>query len=1328
MKLPGSSPSPLAAAATLCLGIHLLPTLPAGVVLTESFETPAVSGFAENTVPSTGWVGATQGFGATDRGLYNEDVILPDTPPFDTPYGEQAYLINYSNSGLTTAQGAIPDPFVAGETYIVAFNAAALAREGSAEYRVEFVAFEPEDDNAARRECRPGRPGTVLAAAMGTVTTSDFSEGGRIVYVPEAGAPEVGKEIGIRFIKASGNALYDNVRLIVGHDFAPSPASGLTVPSGDVALSWTNRTPNQGVSTFVDVWFGTDPATDFSKVVDGGADTESVTVTAPVAETYYWRVDSYLEGSAAGSPVEGDLFVFHVTDTDGDGFPDTYELANTMPPSPTGLNPEDDLENGGEGDGLTNFEEFQRGTDPNDPDSDDDGLDDGPELAGAGLRPPTDPLDPDTDGDGLSDGVESNTGVWAGAADTGTDPTDADYDNDGLKDGAETNTGSFISRADTGTDPYDADSDDDGALDWYEVAASFTSPLDPVEKPEVPYPLPDPDGTPGATDKPVKVFIMAGQSNTVGIGYVNGASPGTLETIAMRENKFPNLVDANNEWLERRDVWYEGVVTATAKKYLTIGCGSGSDRIGPELGFGHIMGWFLDEPVIIIKASQGNRSLGWDFLPPGSERYEFGGNTYAGYGDTTLKWPTGTVPEPVNWYAGKQYDDCFDAAHDVLDNFATKFPQYAAQGYEIAGFTWWQGHKDQFDAGHYERYELNLANLITSLRTEFNAPDAPVVVGTIGFNGGGYTPSTPYGRIYAAQLAVGDPVAHPEFAGRVQSVDTTGYWRERDEAPGGQDFHYNNSAETYMLVGDALGRAMIGLLEDATPPSPDPLTFAIDPTPVDATTVGMVATVATDPSGPVEYFFENTTNGDNSGWVASPVWNNTNLDPGTYSYRVKARDGKGNETEWSGSAEAAPGDDITPPSPDPMGFAAPPAELGEDSISMTAEAATDISGVEYFFECTTAGGHDSDWQDSPTYIDTGLSAATEYTYRVRARDKSSGQNPTAFSDPASATTTAPDLTPPSATGFEPANGATEVAADSDLVATFDEAIVSGSGAVTVKNLTDATESTIAITDSAQVSIAGAVLTISPATPLLEGKDYAIQIAASAIDDLVGNSFAGIADDTTWAFATAEPPPIGLVFSEDFESPDVDANAGDGQTSKTLPDNGNWVGASQGFNATHRGITDKAGGDFAAQDPNMQAFAFRYTNSGLTTAEGVIGALAAGITYTVSADVVQDGGGSDGTAYSIQLIAFPAGVARNDCRDAPAGSTVLATKTGNAPGDGSWLTVDFDYTAEAGSAGIGNDVGIRFIGATSSAIIDNVEVTTTGGGGGGGNLYADWIGS
>lgn len=671
------------------------------------------------------------------------------------------------------------------------------------------------------------------------------------------------------------------------HPMDPSPEDGSTVPAGNVVLGWTNLAPDTGTDVWVDVWFGTDPGA-LAKVVDGGLNTTTTTVSAPVADTYYWRVDSYLDGSPVGPPLTGDVFTFIVDDTDGDGFPDVYELAHTDPPSPIALNPGDDLENGGTGDGLTNWEEYQLGTDPNLADTDGDTLQDGEEVVGAGLRPPTDPTEPDTDRDGLNDGAESNTGTWVSSTDTGTDPVTPDTDRDGLSDGVETHTDTYVDETDTGTDPLVTDSDADNAWDWFEVYGSYSDPTNSSDKPSLPYPLPAPDGTPASTDKPVKVFILSGQSNQVGFGTINGTGPGTLDTIVKSENKFPNMVDGTGSWVTHDSAKYRGVISAIGNGPLQPGYGANGSVFGPELGFGRVMDHHLDEPVLIIKSSIGNRSLGWDCLPPGSVRYDYEGKTYAGYGDSPNSWPIGGGPSPFVWYAGKQYDDYFLAendmgptgwadatdypancqvqhngvtyisksAHtsasasepgvgpdwgtywntysifnvtDILDNFATEYPEWAGQGFEVAGFAWWQGHKDQGEP-YAGRYEANLVNFIKSLRTYYEGrypgqvkADAPFVLATIAF--GGWDLSGAGLTVANGQLAVsGETGNYPEFADNVKTVEARGYWRDGSESPTTTGYHYNHNAETYMLVGDALGRAMVSLLREDSPP-PDPGTF-----------------------------------------------------------------------------------------------------------------------------------------------------------------------------------------------------------------------------------------------------------------------------------------------------------------------------------------------------------------------------------------------------------------------------------------------------------------------------------------------------------------------
>jgi hypothetical protein len=98
--------------------------------------------------------------------------------------------------------------------------------------------------------------------------------------------------------------------------------------------------------------------------------------------------------------------------------------------------------------------------------------------------------------------------------------------------------------------------------------------------------------------------------------------------------------------------------------------------------------------------------------------------------------------------------------------------------------------------------------------------------------------------------------------------------------------------------------------------------------------------------------------------------------------------------------------DPYPPTPDPMSFETAPYATDGTAIEMTAANAKDLSGVEYYFSCLEDTAHDSGWQLSINYKDIGLSLDTQYTYTVKARDKSTAQNETSVSSAASATTLA----------------------------------------------------------------------------------------------------------------------------------------------------------------------------------------------------------------------------------------------------------------------------------------------------------------------------------
>lgn len=290
---------------------------------------------------------------------------------------------------------------------------------------------------------------------------------------------------------------------------------------------------------------------------------------------------------------------------------------------------------------------------------------------------------------------------------------------------------------------------------------------------------------------------------------VNLKSKGDLRWVVEDLGKFTSLMNDKGEWVARPDVMHTDAYMGKGNSapLSAPACGR---AIGPELGFGWVMGEFHDEPVIVMKADIGNRSLGWDILPPGTERYTFDGKTYPGYREEyndageVVKWDGGK-----GWYAGRQYDEYTESVHAVLNNFAENFPQYADQGFEVAGFVWWQGHKDGPNPAHNARYEKHLANLIKAWRKEFKAPEASWTIATVGF--GGADMADHYTRIAQAQLNVADPELYPEFAGNVKTIDARPFWRPAGMSPKNQDYHYNHNAETYMLVGDALGRAMVEL-------------------------------------------------------------------------------------------------------------------------------------------------------------------------------------------------------------------------------------------------------------------------------------------------------------------------------------------------------------------------------------------------------------------------------------------------------------------------------------------------------------------------------------
>lgn len=313
--------------------------------------------------------------------------------------------------------------------------------------------------------------------------------------------------------------------------------------------------------------------------------------------------------------------------------------------------------------------------------------------------------------------------------------------------------------------------------------------------------------------KPVQVFLVMGQSNTLEMGKVRGGE-GSLEHAVRSEGLYPFLLDDAGGWSTRRDVRSVHVMGSggPAKSrlrrndWLTVA----SKKIGIEQGIGHRLGDAIDAPVLILKSSIGNRSLGWDLLPPGSGSYEFkdpkDGKTYvhAGFGQSPLRWEKGSEPEPIGWSAGLQYTGDVARAKAVLKDLGKYYP--GATKYEVKGFLWWQGDKDRYNAGHAAKYGENLVRLVAALRKEFDAPDAKFVCATLGQTDKDAAAGNEK-RILEGMFALSDAKQNPALQGAVATVYTHPL-----SMGSSSNAHYGGNAKTYMNVGLAMGAAMVELL------------------------------------------------------------------------------------------------------------------------------------------------------------------------------------------------------------------------------------------------------------------------------------------------------------------------------------------------------------------------------------------------------------------------------------------------------------------------------------------------------------------------------------
>jgi hypothetical protein len=143
---------------------------------------------------------------------------------------------------------------------------------------------------------------------------------------------------------------------------------------------------------------------------------------------------------------------------------------------------------------------------------------------------------------------------------------------------------------------------------------------------------------------------------------------------------------------------------------------------------------------------------------------------------------------------------------EALANLRQDFPDYAGESVELAGFIWYQGWNDGVNPKTaVPEYGQNLVHLINDLRTEFGVPRLPMIIGEL--TGPWVDAPKEWTALRKAQEAVAN---RPEFKDNVIFVPTHDFVRKAEDSPNtGHGHHEFGNAETYFLVGDALGRAAV---------------------------------------------------------------------------------------------------------------------------------------------------------------------------------------------------------------------------------------------------------------------------------------------------------------------------------------------------------------------------------------------------------------------------------------------------------------------------------------------------------------------------------------
>jgi len=255
-----------------------------------------------------------------------------------------------------------------------------------------------------------------------------------------------------------------------------------------------------------------------------------------------------------------------------------------------------------------------------------------------------------------------------------------------------------------------------------------------------------------AEGRPLKVYILAGQSNMEGHAKVetfdyigdDSATAPLLKEMRGPDGK-PRVCE--KVWISYltgpRNELGEGIGKLTAGYGARKEPAEDGGKIGPEFTFGITMEKATDGPILLIKTAWGGKSLHTDFRSPSAGPYEFSEAQLARLKDQSKD--IGEIKADKVKATGRYYRLMTDHVKKVLADIKRVYPDYdPKQGYELAGFVWFQGWNDMVDSGTYPnrsepdgyaKYSEWMADFIRDVRKDLGAPKMPFVIGVMGVGG-----------------------------------------------------------------------------------------------------------------------------------------------------------------------------------------------------------------------------------------------------------------------------------------------------------------------------------------------------------------------------------------------------------------------------------------------------------------------------------------------------------------------------------------------------------------------------------------------------------------